>query len=253
MTGTIKALAKRLRPASYVWEGVYTHRRDVPTHRAEYTGELIDEMVATTTRALEQWRAGHKPVLWHDALALIAGAASAGQRRLSVVDFGGGPGSAYVQLISSLPQSTEIDCTVVDSEEIVARGRALFEGDRRIRFVTSLTDAPRQPDIVYLNSVLPYIDDYAQVLERLAALQPRFMFLARLAAGANPTFASRQLNLPGRVFAYWFHNLDELIGILDRCGYAAVSHSYSEHHYDLSNFPETHRTGRFRNVLFARR
>jgi putative methyltransferase (TIGR04325 family) len=252
MTGAIRALAKRLKPAAYVWDGIYAHRRDVPVHRADYTGELIDEMVTTTSRALEQWRAGQKPVLWHECLAVVAGAASAGQHRLSVVDFGGGAGSAFVQLISSLPSSIDLECVVVDSEEIAARGRSLFGNDRRIRFVTALADAPSRPDIIYLNAVLPYIDDYSRLLGQLAALQPRFILLARLAAGSNPTFASRQRNLPGRVFAYWLHNLDELIEILKRSGYALASNSFSEHQYDMSNFPETHRVERFRNVLFAR-
>jgi putative methyltransferase (TIGR04325 family) len=253
MTGAIKALAKRLRPSAPVWDGIYTHRRDVPTHRAQYTGELLDDMVTTTGRALEQWRAGRKPLLWHDCLAVLAGTAAAGQPRLSVIDFGGGPGSAFVQLISSLPSRVAVDCLVVDSEETAARGRQLFAADRRIRFATSLTGAPAQPDIIYLNSVLPYIDDYAQLLGQLAALQPRFILLARLAAGDIPTFATRQLNVPGRVFAYWFHNLAELIGILERSGYDLACDAYGEHQYDVSNFPETHRVGRFRNVLFARR
>jgi putative methyltransferase (TIGR04325 family) len=253
MTGAIRALARRLKPAARVWDGIYPQRRDVPTHRAHYTAELLDDMVATTSRALEQWRAGRKPLLWHDSLAVLAGAATAGQRRLSVIDFGGGPGSAFVQLISSLPSSVRLDCLVVDSEEIAARGRELFATDGRIRFATSLAEAPAQPDIIYLNSVLPYVDDYAQVLGHLAALRPRFILLARLAAGDIPTFATRQLNVPGRVFAYWFHNLPELIGILERSGYDLASDSYGEHHYDVSNFPETHRVGRFRNVLFARR
>lgn len=252
MTGAIRALAKRLKPPTYVWDGIYAHRRDVPTHRAEYTAEVIDEMVATTRRALDQWRTGQKPLLWHECLSLVAATASAGRPRLSVVDFGGGAGSAFVQLISSLSPSVELECVVVDSGEFAARGRDLFGTDPRIRFVTTLADAPSRPDIVYLNSVLPYIDDYAQLLGQLAALQPRFILLARLAAGNIPTFASRQLNVPGRVFAYWFLNLDEVIGILQRSGYAIASHSYGEHEYDLSNLPETHRVGRFRNVLFAR-
>jgi len=68
-----------------------------------------------------------------------------------------------------------------------------------------------------------------------------------------PTFASRQLNLPGRVFPYWFLNLGEVIQIMTGAGYRLASDGYGEHHYDVSNFPETHRVGRFRTVLFARR
>ena len=253
MTGAITALARRLKPRTFVWDGVYAHRREVPIHRAEFTEELIDEMITTASGALAQWRSGLKPVLWHECLAVVAGALSGGRQRLSVVDFGGGIGSAFVQLISSLPPGVELDYVVVDSEEMAVKGRELFGADPRIRFVTSPAEAPRQADIMYLNGVLPYIDDYEHLLGQLAVRQPRFILLARLAAGNVPTFASRQLNVPGRVFAYWFHNLDELIAILERGGYTLASHSYSEQQYDLSNFPETHRIGRFRNVLFARR
>ena len=61
------------------------------------------------------------------------------------------------------------------------------------------------------------------------------------------------MNLPGRVFPYWFLNLGEVIQIMTGAGYRLASDGHGEHHYDVSNFPETHRVGRLRTVLFARR
>ena len=259
----MKALLKRLLPPivldvargsrapQYVWEGVYPHLKDVPTERADYGGELIDEMVSTTTAALTQWTGGQKPYLWHEPFALVAAPLAAQRGSIRVVDFGGATGSGYVQLISSLPRSTRIDYLVVDSPEMCAAGRAVFKGDPQIRFADTLPPSGAV-DLVYVNGVFPYIEDYRRMLGELAGLGASQIFLARLAAGSNPTFASRQLNLPGRVFAYWFLNLDEVRAILAQSGYQAVCDSFVDRAYDQSNLPETHRVERFRNVLFVR-
>lgn len=260
----MKALLKRLLPPILldvargsrgpqpVWEGVYPHLKDVPTHRADYGAELVAEMVSTTSAALAQWKRGEKPFLWHEPFALAAGALAGQSGSIRVVDFGGGTGSGYVQLISSLPRTTSIDYLVVDSAEMSAAGRTIFAGDPRIRFADTLPEAG-SVDLIYVNAVLPYIENYRDTLAQLAGLGAAQMFLARLAAGSNPTFASRQLNLPGRVFAYWFLNLDEVHQILAQAGYAAACDSFVDRAYDQSNLPESHRVERFRNVLFVRR
>ena len=259
----MKALLKRLLPPilldvargsrgpQHVWDGVYPHLKDVPTHRAEYGGELTEEMVSTTTAALAQWKQGTKPYMWHEPFALAAGALAAQRGSIRVVDFGGGTGSGYVQLISSLPATTRIDYLVVDSAEMCASGRAIFVGDPEIRFADSLPDAG-SVDLIYVNGVFPYIEDYRATLDQLAGLGAEQIFLARLAAGSNPTFASRQLNLPGRVFAYWFLNLDEVHQILAAAGYRPACDSFVDRAYDQSNLPATHRAERFRNVLYTR-
>jgi putative methyltransferase (TIGR04325 family) len=247
-------LLEAVRPAAGstpVWSGVYAHRREVPTHRDEYSGELIDEMVATTSAALSRVRSGRKPYLWHEPFALVAGALALRVPNLRVLDFGGATGSGYVQLLSSLPRGARVEYLVVDSAVMCEAGRSIFAGDARIRFSETLPPAGAV-DLVYVNGVFPYIDDYAAKIGELAALDAEQIFLARLAAGANPTFASRQLNLPGRVFAYWFLNLDEVTSILSRAGYQLACDSFVDGHYDQSNLPETHRVERFRNVLYAK-
>jgi putative methyltransferase (TIGR04325 family) len=259
----VKALLKRLLPPilldvargarepQYVWDGVYPHLKDVPTHRADYGGELTDEMVSTTTAALAEWRGGAKPYLWHEPFALVAGSLAAERGAIRVLDFGGGTGSGYVQLISSLPKSTRIDYLVVDSAEMGQAGRKIFGDDPQIRFAEALP-AAGGVDLVYVNGVFPYIEDYRDMMGQLAGLGAAQIFLARLAAGANPTFASRQLNLPGRVFAYWFLNLNEVHQTLAQAGYKLACDSFVDRAYDQSNLPASHRAERFRNVLYTR-
>jgi putative methyltransferase (TIGR04325 family) len=189
--------------------------------------------------------------LWHEPFALVAAALSRRLPTLRVLDFGGATGSGYVQLLSSLPRAARIEYLVVDSAEMGEAGRAVFAGDDRIRFSETLPP-PGSIDLVYANSVFPYVDDYAATMRALAAVGAAEIFFARLAAGANPTFASRQLNVPGRVFAYWFLNLDEVGAILADMNYHIACDSFCDGRYDQRSLPETHRVERFRNVLFAK-
>lgn len=244
--------AKSFTPAC-TWEGIYPHLREVPVQHATYDhGERIREMASQAGELLAQVRAGRKPALWHDTLATVAATVGAGRRSVRVVDFGGATGTGFIQLLATLPQATPVEYHIVDLPGMCAAGREVFAGESRIQFHAALAEVQGQPDIVYVNSVLQYIDDYAGQLRALAALRAPWLLLARTATGNFPTFATRQLNLPGQVLPYWFINREEIGTILQGAGYRLAFEGMADRDYDQSNFPETHRVGRMRHLLFAR-
>ena len=59
------------------------------------------------------------------------------------------------------------------------------------------------------------------------------------------------MNLWGDVVAYWFVNVDELIGIMKSCGYRLLFKSVEPQTYDQSNFPPEYRINRACNLLFG--
>ena len=240
-------------PPSYTWEGVYPHRRAVPVEHPSYDHEArIGEMAALSRELLAQVRAGQRPGGWHDTLSLVAATVSADTGKLRVVDFGGAMGTGFIQLLATLPKTTALEYHIVDLPGMCAAGLEVFAGESRIHFHTALAEVPVEPDIVYVNSVLQYIDDYAGQLRALAALRAPRLLLARTATGDFPTFATRQLNLPGQVLAYWFLKRSEVLGLLVDAGYRLVFENLCDRDYDQTNFPATHRIGRMRNLLFAR-
>lgn len=237
----------------YTWDGIYPHLRDVPVHHASYDHEeRIHEMATQAGEWLAQMRAGLRPAIWHNTLATVAAATGVGLGTIRVVDFGGAAGSGFIQLLATLPPSITLGYHIVDLTGMCAAGRELFVGEPRIRFHTTLTEVPAQPDIVYVNSVLQYLEDYAGQLRALTALGARWLLLARTATGNIPTFASRQLNLPGQVLPYWFVNRDELVSLVRSLGYRLAFEDLADREYDQSNFPVTHRIGRMRHLLFTR-
>ncbi len=250
LVGFVRAL--KMTPPVPVWDGVYAHLHDVPTTGGTYDDDRrIDESLRLARAELEVARGGGSPALWHDSLGVLAGAVLAGRSCISILDFGGGVGTAYIQLLASLPKTAAIRYRVIEQKNTCVAGRRLFDGDSRIQFDTSLPELGDAPDIVYVNSALPYIADYAGLLRNLAGLGARYLLLARLAAGKFPTYATRQLNLSGQVLPYWFLNAEEVKEILRQAGYSLAYDAASGPEYNQDNFPESHRIGRMRTQLFV--
>jgi putative methyltransferase (TIGR04325 family) len=225
----------------------------VPTVHDGYDNELrIAEFVDETKGAMSTLASGGFPAsYWHDPLGYLAAVAGAGRDRLQVLDFGGGVGQAFVHLISTWRGRAAVVYHVVDLEGMCAAGRMLFANDSRITFHTRLPDLTGGIDIVYASAVLPYMDDYAATLRDLAALGAPYVLLTRLAAGAFPTYAARQLNLTGQQLGYWFLNVQEIVDVMAASGYLLVHEGQSGPDYLQSNYPPSHRIGRMRNMLFV--
>jgi putative methyltransferase (TIGR04325 family) len=244
-------LSARPRPSG-PWRGVYPLLRDVPTIDGVFDSRLIGTMLAETRAALDAVKEGRLPYTWHEPLALLASCSARQRGRVGVVDFGGGTGTGFVQLAASLPDDTVIDYLVVDQAPVCAAGRALFEGDARIRFATELPPAAGAMDIVYANSVLQYIDDYAGALRGLAALGAPWLLLGQLAAGEFRTFATQQVNVPGQILPYWFLSVEEVTTVLKDSGYELVCQTLMSTSYDVGALPPELRADRMRNMLFRR-
>src|SRR5262249_11206212 len=177
---------------------------------------------------------------WHDPLGYLAAVAGSGRDRLGILDFGGGVGQAFVHLVSTWRGQAKLAYHVVDLERMCAAGRMLFENDPRITFHMQLADLTGGIDIVYVSSVLPYMDDYAGTLRDLAALRARYVLLTRLAAGSFPTYAARQVNLTGQQLAYWFLNVHEIVDVMAASGYLLVHEGQSGPEYRQNNYPSSH-------------
>jgi putative methyltransferase (TIGR04325 family) len=267
MTATLKRIVPRVvadlvvngrrDPApTFVWEGIYGHRRDVPviTERGYDDVSRIEEMVSESRRFLHAVRNGQKIYIeWHDALGVLTSMLLKQQASVRILDFGGGIGPSFIQLLSTVGVDANIQYDVVDLDDMATAGSILFADEPRISFHTALPDARRAVDIVYASGVLPYIEDYAALLRQLAALDAPYLLLSRLAAGTFPAFAARQLNLPGQVLAYWFLNVTEIAAILNSCGYFLLFDGLVGPAYDQTNYPASHRMGRMRTMLFGRR
>jgi putative methyltransferase (TIGR04325 family) len=249
-------LKNRTTQVEYVWEGIYPHYRDVPGSGDGFEGKtwvgmsrsLIENLLAIYRRD------GIIPggeIEGHNLLPLLAVQACEGREQVRVLDFGGGLGVAYLHLLSSLVDGQNVDYWIIETPQICEVGRQLFAHDGRIHFTSSLPDKLSDVDIVYMNSVLQYIEDYTTLLKRLCAYRSRYCLFTRLSAGDIPTYATAQKNVPGSVIPYWFINIQELVQLMNAEQYHLLFRDILAREYDQSNLPEMYRLRRMCNLLFG--
>lgn len=236
------------------WDGVYSHLSEVPVPvGSSYDDDRrVHEMVEQAREICSQIERGEKPWFWHEALAMLTALSIHRKGCLRVVDFGGGLATGFLHLVSSLPDFTGVKYEVVELEKMRTAGSDFYSREPRVRYFDSLEKTEPEPDILYINSVLQYIEDYPRQLRRFAETGAGWILMGRSAITEVPTFATRQVNLPGQVLPYWFLNRKEVVTIMANEGYSLVLDDPWGKYYDQSNFPATHRIGRMRNLLFAR-
>ena len=244
----------------YIWEGMYPHFRDVPAIGPGFSSvNWINAAIAHTQKMIAvSNNYGSVPTevveeyVFLPMLAAIACRRNGG--KLRILDFGGGVGISYVHLLSSLVECPVIDYHIVELEWACQAGSRLFKHDGRIHFHRSLPSDLTEVDILHMNSVLQYIEDYVGLLKTLCVYQARYFLIGDLTAGDFPTYASAQKNMPGTVIQHWFLNMNEVVEIMKQGGYSLICKGAITDVYNLDGLPEGYRLdgGRTCTLLFER-
>jgi len=237
-----------------IWRGVYDSFRDVPCSGPSFAGDVWTGMMAEAGRqALTQLKAGSLDVSADRAPYAMSLGILATSRRLVVVDYGGGLGIDYLHALAAAPWlKPRLDYYIVETDAICALGREMFRGEERISFHAAIPAHLASVDIVHLNGVLQFVDDWAGLLERLAGLRPEWLSLSAIPAGAARTYASAQHNVEGSTIPAWFFRSDAFLKEVERLGYALVAKVSLRRHFEQENFPPELRVGFVKSFLFRR-
>jgi putative methyltransferase (TIGR04325 family) len=169
------------------------------------------------------------------ALALAEG----GRGRVSLLDWGGGPGH-YAVLARALVPGVEVDYHSRDLPALTALGRELLPGDS---FHDDDECLDREYDLVLSSSSLQYAPDWRAALRRLAGATGRYALVTRLpVARTAPSFVVLQ-----RAHAYgydteylgWAINVDELLETAQEAGLELVRELLVPAWFTAEGAPET--------------
>jgi len=237
-----------------MWSGIYANFDEVPVVGAGFEGRRFGEQTQEATRLLiEETRKQRLPkqTTCQNSLLPLLGVI-AGQRngKVSILDFGGGTGTAFVHMLASTPPSLEIKFDVIETPSTCELGEQLFSDESRINFHTALPERDNQFDIVHISSALQYVTDYRETLVDLCRFKAQYFLLANLSAAAIPTYATAQRVYNDMVVPYWFLNLNEVIDIMKSESYRLLWKAAVEREYMQANFPPEYRLGRTCNLLF---
>jgi putative methyltransferase (TIGR04325 family) len=247
-----------------IWEGIYTSFQEAAgaVVGAGFNGdEWRTRSVAAASGCLAAMQAGHPiPEQEKQRSALLPPVAAtmlANRDRLRILDFGGGLGIGYMTLLEAIPMAAErIDYTIVEVPQIATEGRRLLSG--AVGYVEALpADGPF--DLVHAASAIQYVDEWRGLLTSLAAYRADFILLSDVFAGSIPTYVTLQHYYGSRI-RHWFWNLDELLEVCARAGYALVMKTRVtsrrlgvDNTLPMEQFPEAHRLDQSLHLLLARR
>jgi len=229
------------------YSGVYARLDDVA---AAGSGYQDTEWPATATQysrwAMAQNESGFIPAAVANETALLPLLVSV-TRAGRVLDFGGATGFSYIA--AKYGSMRGIDrYVVVEHRNVCAQGRELFKDDAKVEFVE---DIPQDKfDVVLIGSSLQYIGDYKGVLDKLTASKPKWVLFTKLPAGDNATFATAQVNLPGKTLASWLFNAGEIISIMDRLNYKLIFRGAVDGEINQGKVEPRYRLRQFCNLLF---
>ena len=181
--------------------------------------------------------------------------ASLDKDKMTILDYGGGAGSTYVDCIDSIDTS-KVNYYIYDLPETIEIGRQAFlQSNIGLSpiFIDNL-DEIDNVNIVYLGSVLQYIQYYKKLILVLKDKSPTFFFISDNFMGSHPTYVTKQVNMTGRKMAYWIFQLNEILEIFNEIGYQLIYSSVNHqpfHNFD--NFPEKYQVRDSCNLLFQKK
>lgn len=239
----------------YIWEGIYEHYRDVPRNGPAFEDDAwIDLRRQFIERQLAEEKGGINSanLVETTLLPFLVSIIGPEIRPVRILDFGGGLGETYLDVKNLLGQDCQVDYHVVENPRMCEQGMALFQNSHQIHFHHRLPSGLSDVDVVYISSALQYVEDYVDLLQKLSAYGPRFIFFVKLSSGNIPTYATAQKNHRGSSIPFWFINIEKLQQIMRDAGYSLVFKSVLEREYNQDNFPKEYRLRHACNLLFAR-
>lgn len=250
----------------HIWSGIHDGFADAPATGEGFSSARYRERTLTAIREdLASLEAGRPISQFHKqrcaSLPPLIAAMLRDRSRVSILDFGGGLGIAFLTLLESIPGIDQcLRYDIVEMPAVCEDARSLYHG-RAIRPVFHDLLPPAESarfDVVFSASALQYVEDWRGLLAHLAGYEANWILLSDVFAGKVRTFASVQ-NYYESTIPHWFLNIEELLGRMRECGYSLVMKSDvharrldQEDVVQMDNFPPEYRITNTWHLLFSR-
>lgn len=170
------------------WTGNYSNWGDAVAASFGYGAETIFDQVRTAARAVRDGEAlwerdstcfYHEEYNWQLLACLMTVAARSGGK-LHVLDFGGSLGSTYMQHRKILAALPECSWSVVEQPHVVSCGKVEFTSGA-LDFFSDIEQCflVNQVNVVLFSSVLQYLENPYELLEKVNNLSPRAIVIDR--------------------------------------------------------------------------
>jgi putative methyltransferase (TIGR04325 family) len=247
-----------------IWEGVFKDFRDInSTGKGFYSTRWVESSISKVKNynELVNKNSTIPPMsIRPTSLPIVASMMELETLTANrIVDFGGGLAFSYLSFAGCCANAKRLEYHIVESEEICDTGKDLFGNIPNLFFYSEPKElAFDRAGIVYLNSVLQYIENWRLLIEELLELHPNYFLFDDVPGGDIPTFASVQNYYDSKI-PCWFLNIDELISFFASKGYTVQFKSKfpsfilgKTQEYPMQNFPLKYQLGYPCTLLFKK-
>jgi putative methyltransferase (TIGR04325 family) len=240
----------------YYWEGIYNNFNEVLIQKPGFESNIIEQRNINYTKALFENASctfvPHGSSGDDTLLPLLISVISRKKEPVAILDFGGGPGISFFHLTRCLNKDIPLSYNIVETKTMCESSEKLYTNNLNVHFYTSIPDVIQNLKIIFISSVLQYIEDYQSLLLKLCSLKSDYIFLAKTSSVEFETYVTKQLNEDGCELPYRFINIQEIIETLEKNNYSLIFKSAHGNIYDQSNFPEKFRMKSACNLLFEK-
>jgi putative methyltransferase (TIGR04325 family) len=150
-------------------------------------------------------------------MSLIIAMMLSHQKTVSVLDFGGGMGVQYLDLIATIPDSkSRVKYRVVDGKTSVEMRPEVLNKFKNLYFYNDFKEIKEPIDVIHIGSTLQYIDDWRGLLTVLwNEFKPEYFIFSDLLVGDVPTFVSHQVFYKKRI-PHRFINVKEFSNFIKK-------------------------------------
>ncbi len=246
-----------------IWEGIYKSFKEAPVVGKGFNS---DQWIRSSRKKalkllanLKRKKTIPEVVAYRTSLLpFLAALMNSKSGKIKILDFGGGLGITYIQVISSLVNNENIEYHIVENEKICKEAERIFRDDEKVHFHTSLPNNSNEVDIVHLSSSLHYIENWKELIIKLADYQPEYFVFVDLPAGDIPTYVTAQNYYESKI-PVWFFNVNEVINVMSSVDFKLLFKSLfiatilgKEQEIPQDNFPKEYRLRNSCNLLFSR-
>ncbi|RDX35482.1 methyltransferase, TIGR04325 family [Arcobacter sp. HD9-500m-PIT-SAG03] len=245
-----------------VWEGVYESFSKSPSCGKGYdSNKWIESSYKKMKESLSKLNKNeftNSSIAFNSSpLFIISSLLYAKKKKLKILDFGGGMGISFVELISVLPESKNLSFTIIDNKKTCEKANNLFKKDSRIEFKDELLPRDKY-DIVHISSSLQYIKDWKILIKLLCTEYNAeyFIFNDLPAGNIKKTYATIQ-NYYSSKIPYWFFKTEDILNEMNKHNYKLIFKSnflnniLNKYEYmPQMNFEVDYRIGYAKNLIF---
>jgi putative methyltransferase (TIGR04325 family) len=243
-----------------IWEGVYDSYKDAISYGDGFNSDRWINSNYEKTKDMIKKNKNYNLSFCTSSLSAISSLIYTNNNSLSILDFGGGMGSSFINLTSALIDNKNISFSVVEGLRSCEKGKILFKNDDRIEFLNELPKNKKY-DIIYISSCLQYIEDWQGLLATLCKnYNAEYFIFDDLPSGdIEKTYVSVQNYYESKIPCTFF-KLDDIIKEIKDNGYeiiyranfrANILNTYEN--YPQNNFEEKYKINYGKNLIFKKK